>query len=175
MNLFYQILTNFSFRAIILCKLFYMRGESMITRITHSTEETEAFASLLAKHLKGGTVVAFYGGLGMGKTAFTRGLARGMGINCHVSSPTFAIVNDYGGNPPLVHFDMYKVESWDDLYSSGFFDYLDMGAILAVEWSENIENALPEETVRVTIKKGEDENSRIITVEGVECDEDFSY
>ena len=75
MNLFYQILTNFSFRAIILCKLFYMRGESMITRITHSTEETEAFASLLAKHLKGGTVVAFYGGLGMGKTAFTRGLA----------------------------------------------------------------------------------------------------
>ncbi len=147
----------------------------MITRITRSTEETEAFASHIAKHLKGGTVVAFSGGLGMGKTAFTRGLARGLGIDCHVSSPTFAIVNDYGGNPPLVHFDMYKVESWDDLYSSGFFDYLDMGAILAVEWSENIENALPEDTVRVTIEKYEDENSRIITVEGVECDEDFSH
>lgn len=147
----------------------------MITRITRSTEETERFASEIAKHLKGGTVVAFYGGLGMGKTAFTRGLARGMGIDCHVSSPTFAIVNDYGGNPPLVHFDMYKVESWDDLYSSGFFDYLDMGAILAVEWSENIENALPDSTVRVTIEKCEDENSRIITVEGVECDEDFSH
>lgn len=147
----------------------------MITRITRSTEETEEFASRIAKHLKGGTVVAFSGGLGMGKTAFTRGLAKGMGIDCHVSSPTFAIVNDYGGNPPLVHFDMYKVESWDDLYSSGFFDYLDMGAILAVEWSENIENALPEETVRVTIEKYENENSRIITVEGVECDEDFSY
>ncbi len=147
----------------------------MITRITRSTEETEEFASRLAKQLKGGTVVAFFGGLGMGKTAFTRGLARGMGINCHVSSPTFAIVNDYGGNPPLVHFDMYKVESWDDLYSSGFFDYLDMGAILAVEWSENIENALPEDTVRVTIKKYDDANSRIIKVEGVECDEDFSY
>ncbi len=147
----------------------------MITRITRSTEETEEFASRLAKQLKGGTVVAFFGGLGMGKTAFTRGLARGMGINCHVSSPTFAIVNDYGGNPPLVHFDMYKVESWDDLYSSGFFDYLDMGAILAVEWSENIENALPEDTVRVTIEKYDDENSRIIKVEGVECDEDFSY
>ncbi len=146
----------------------------MITRITHSTEETEEFASRIAKHLKGGTVVAFFGGLGMGKTAFTRGLARGMGIGCHVSSPTFAIVNDYGGSPPLVHFDMYKVESWDDLYSSGFFDYLDMGAVLAVEWSENIENALPEETVRVTIEKYGDENSRIITVEGVECDEDFS-
>ena len=147
----------------------------MITRITHSTEETEAFASEIAKHLKSGTVVAFFGGLGMGKTAFTRGLAKGFGINCHVSSPTFAIVNDYGGNPPLVHFDMYKVESWDDLYSSGFFDYLDMGAILAVEWSENIENALPESTVRVPIEKYEDENSRIIKVEGVECDEDFSH
>ncbi len=146
----------------------------MITRITHSTEETENFASEIAKHLKGGTVVAFFGGLGMGKTAFTRGLAKGLGISCHVSSPTFAIVNDYGGNPPLVHFDMYKVESWDDLYSSGFFDYLDMGAVLAVEWSENIENALPDSTVRVTIEKYEDENSRIITVEGVECDEDFS-
>ncbi len=146
----------------------------MITRITRSTEETENFASEIAKHLKGGNVVAFFGGLGMGKTAFTRGLAKGLGINCNVSSPTFAIVNDYGGNPPLVHFDMYKVESWDDLYSSGFFDYLDMGAILAVEWSENIENALPEATVRVTIEKYEEENSRIITVEGVESDEDFS-
>ncbi len=145
----------------------------MITRITHSTEETEAFAAEIAKHLKGGTVVAFFGGLGMGKTAFTRGLAKGLGIDCHVSSPTFAIVNDYGGNPPLVHFDMYKVESWDDLYSSGFFDYLDMGAILAVEWSENIENALPDSTVRVTIEKYED--GRIITVEGVECDENFSH
>ena len=140
----------------------------MITRITHSTQETEDFAAEIAKKLKGGTVVAFFGGLGMGKTAFTRGLAKGMDIDCHVSSPTFAIVNDYGGNPPLVHFDMYKVESWDDLYSSGFFDYLDMGAVLSVEWSENIENALPDETVRVTIEKGEDENSRIITVEGVE-------
>ncbi len=147
----------------------------MITRITHSTTETENFASEIAKHLKSGTVVAFFGGLGMGKTAFTRGLAKGLGISCHVSSPTFAIVNDYGGNPPLVHFDMYKVESWDDLYSSGFFDYLDMGAILAVEWSENIENALPDTTVRVTIEKYEDENSRIIKVEGVECDEDFGH
>ncbi|MBQ3136822.1 MAG: tRNA (adenosine(37)-N6)-threonylcarbamoyltransferase complex ATPase subunit type 1 TsaE [Clostridia bacterium] len=147
----------------------------MITRITHSTQETECFASEIAKQLKGGTVVAFFGGLGMGKTAFTRGLAKGLGIDCHVSSPTFAIVNDYGGNPPLVHFDMYKVESWDDLYSSGFFDYLDMGAILAVEWSENIENALPDSTVRVTIEKYGDENSRIITVEGVESDENFSH
>lgn len=146
----------------------------MITYISNSTHQTECFASKIAKYLKGGSVVAFFGGLGMGKTAFTRGVAKGMGIDCNVSSPTFAIVNDYGGNPPLVHFDMYKVNSWEDLYSSGFFDYLDMGAVLAVEWSENIENALPEDTVRVTIEKGEGENSRIITIEGIDTDEDFS-
>ena len=109
----------------------------------------------------------------MGKTAFTRGLAKGMGITADVSSPTFAIVNDYGGNPPLVHFDMYKVDSWDDLYSSGFFDYLDMGAVLATEWSENIENALPENTIRVTIQQGESPEDRIITIEGID-DENFS-
>lgn len=146
----------------------------MITCISKSTQQTQGIASKLSKYLKGGNVVAFFGGLGMGKTAFTRGLAEGMGIDCNVSSPTFAIVNDYGGNPPLVHFDMYKVESWEDLYSSGFFDYLDMGAVLAVEWSENIENALPEDTVRVTIEKGDGENCRIITIEGIDTDEDFS-
>ncbi len=135
--------------------------------ISSSAAETENFAASLAKEIKGATVIAFFGGLGVGKTAFTRGLAKGMGIDADVSSPTFAIVNDYGGKPPLVHFDMYKVESWDDLYSSGFFDYLDMGAVLAVEWSENIENALPENTVRVTIEKGQGENERIITVEGI--------
>lgn len=145
----------------------------MITYVSESTAETEEFASKIAKYLKRGSVVAFFGGLGVGKTAFTRGLAKGMGIGCSVSSPTFAIVNDYGGNPPLVHFDMYKVSSWEDLYSSGFFDYIDMGAVLAVEWSENIENALPEDTVRVTIEKG-GENSRIITIEGIDTDEDFS-
>lgn len=132
-----------------------------------STEDTENFAAELAKKISGGTVIAFFGGLGMGKTAFTRGLARGMGITADVSSPTFAIVNDYGGKPPLVHFDMYKVSTWEDLYSSGFFDYCDMGAVLAVEWSENIENALPENTVRVYIEKGGTEDERIITVEGM--------
>ncbi|MBQ8503395.1 MAG: tRNA (adenosine(37)-N6)-threonylcarbamoyltransferase complex ATPase subunit type 1 TsaE [Clostridia bacterium] len=132
-----------------------------------STEETENFAAELVQKIGGGTVIAFFGGLGMGKTAFTRGLARGMGITDDVSSPTFAIVNDYGGKPPLVHFDMYKVSTWEDLYSSGFFDYCDMGAVLAVEWSENIENALPENTVRVYIEKGNSENERIITVEGM--------
>lgn len=134
---------------------------------SNSAEETEKIAARLAEKISGGTVIAFFGGLGVGKTAFTRGLAEGMGIKADVSSPTFAIVNDYGGSPPLVHFDMYKVESWDDLYSSGFFDYLDMGAVLAVEWSENIENALPDSTVRVYIEKGEGENERIIRIEGM--------
>ncbi len=138
-----------------------------------SLEATLAFAEKIGKTVKPATVIAYFGGLGMGKTAFTRGLAKGMGITADVSSPTFAIVNDYGGKPPLVHFDMYKVESWDDLYSSGFFDYMDMGAVLAVEWSENIENALPEGTVRVTIKQGEKENQRLITVEGLDEDENF--
>ena len=140
----------------------------MIRYTSSGVNDTEAFAEALAKKLSSGTVVAFFGGLGAGKTSFTRGLARGMGITSDVSSPTFAIVNDYGGTPPLVHFDMYKVETWDDLYSSGFFDYLDMGAVLAVEWSENIEAALPEGTVRVSIEKSENENERIITVEGLD-------
>lgn len=145
----------------------------MISFVSQCTADTEAFAEKIAKKLTGGTVIAFFGGLGAGKTSFTRGIARGMGIKADVSSPTFAIVNDYGGKPPLVHFDMYKVESWDDLYSSGFFDYLDMGAVLAVEWSENIENALPDNTVRVTINQGENPNQRIITIEGAE-NENFS-
>ena len=123
----------------------------MLRFISDSVSDTEAIAEKLGNKLQSGNVVAYFGGLGMGKTAFTRGLAKVMGITADVASPTFAIVNDYGGTPPLVHFDMYKVESWDDLYSSGFFDYLDMGAVLAVEWSENIENALPDDTIRITI------------------------
>lgn len=146
----------------------------MLKIVSNSTQQTQSIGEKIGRNIKKGTVIAFFGGLGMGKTAFTRGLAKGMGIKADVMSPTFAIVNDYGGEPPLVHFDMYKVESWDDLYSSGFFDYLDMGAVLAVEWSENIENALPESTIRVNIAPGENENQRIITVEGLDINEDFS-
>lgn len=146
----------------------------MLEFVSNSVAQTEDIACRLGEKVKAGTVIAFFGGLGMGKTAFTRGLARGMGITADVSSPTFAIVNDYGGEPPLVHFDMYKVETWEDLYSGGFFDYLDMGAVLAVEWSENIENALPDNTVRVTILPGENENQRIITIEGSDINENFS-
>ena len=136
--------------------------------VTNSEKETTELGRKLAGKLTGGTVVAFFGGLGMGKTAFTRGMAQVLCVKEDVSSPTFAIVNDYGGNPPLYHCDMYRVESWDDLYSSGFFDYYENGGILAVEWSENIENALPENTVRVTFERGENDNQRVITIEGGE-------
>ena len=147
--------------------------KALLRFISKGVNDTESIAEKLGKNVQSGDVIAYFGGLGMGKTAFTRGLAKGMGITADVSSPTFAIVNDYGGNPPLVHFDMYKVESWDDLYSSGFFDYLDMGAVLAVEWSENIENALPDDTIRVTIEQGEEAEERFITIEGID-DENFS-
>ncbi len=136
--------------------------------VTKNVGETVALGERLGKAVKSSTVIAFFGDLGAGKTAFTSGIAKGMGINSYVSSPTFAIVNDYGGNPPLVHFDMYKVETWDDLNSSGFFDYMDMGAVLAVEWSENIENTLPDNAVKITINHGETENERIITIEGMD-------
>ncbi len=133
---------------------------------THSAYETEQVGARVAAALSSGTVVAMFGGLGMGKTAFVRGMAQGRGITAEVSSPTFALVQDYGGVPPLVHFDMYRIETWDDLYATGFFDYIDQGAILAVEWSEQIENALPEDAVRITFERLSDTDRRI-TVEGV--------
>ena len=140
----------------------------MLTIKTNSVSDTEKFAEKLARQIEGGTVVALFGGLGMGKTAFTRGFVRGRNIDAEVSSPTFALVHEYPGDPSVYHFDMYRVESWGDLYSSGFFDYIDMGGILVTEWSENIENALPEtDTVRVEISRGENENERIFKVKGV--------
>ena len=145
----------------------------MVSYTTTSPEETEALAEKLAGELRPGTVVAYFGGMGMGKTAFTRGLAKGMGVKEEVSSPTFALVNDYGGNPPLVHFDMYRISTWDDLYSTGFFDYIDMGAVLAVEWSENIENALPEDAIRIVISRGEEEDVRHIEITGENINENF--
>lgn len=136
---------------------------------TNNYNETVKIGEMLGRTLKSGNVVAFYGGLGAGKTAFTTGLARGIGLVCEVSSPTFAIVNVYGKNSELCHFDMYRVDSWEDLYSTGFFEYIDMGSILAVEWSENIENALPNDTIRVTITKSdENEDKRFIKIEGGE-------
>ena len=129
--------------------------------VTRSPQETEQFGEQLAREVRPGTVIALFGGMGMGKTALVRGLARGMGLSAEVSSPTFAIVHDYGGRPPLIHFDMYRVTGWDDLYSTGFYDYLDAGAVLVVEWSENIEGALPPDAVRLHIS-APDEHTRVI-------------
>lgn len=134
--------------------------------ISNSPEETEEFASRFAKTLQCGTVIAFEGGMGMGKTHFTRGLAEGLGFKGDVSSPTFAIVNEYrGGRLPLFHFDMYRIESWEDLDSCGFFDYMNENGIIACEWSENISAALPDDTVYVIIEST-GENSRKITIKG---------
>ena len=126
-----------------------------------SVAMTEEYGRRLATELKSGTVVAMFGGMGMGKTALVRGIAAGMGLNAEVSSPTFALVHDYGGRPPLVHFDMYRVTGWEDLYSTGFFDYLDAGAVLVVEWSENIVSALPENAIRLQFTRV-DETTRLI-------------
>lgn len=135
---------------------------------SNSEEETAQIAYDICKKIKGGTVVAFFGGMGMGKTAFVRGALKAYGNDSFVSSPTFALVHDYGGTPHIYHFDMYRVESFDDLYSTGFFDYLTDDSVLFIEWSENIENALPDNTVRIEISRGSEPESRIITVDGGE-------
>ncbi len=133
--------------------------------ISNSPADTKKIAAELSNSLNGGEVIAFYGDLGMGKTCFVNGLADGLGFVGEVSSPTFAIINEYiGGRLPLYHFDMYRVSGWDDLYTTGYFEYLESGGILAVEWSENIEAALPDSTIRVTIKRL-DETSREIKIE----------
>ena len=132
--------------------------------LSNSPETTEEIAENIGKELLGGEVVAFRGGLGMGKTCFTRGLARGLGYTGEVTSPTFALINEYvGGRVNLYHFDMYRITSWEELYSSGFFEYIDEGGIVAAEWSENIDGALPENTIYVEIKRIS-ENEREITV-----------
>ena len=139
----------------------------MITLISKNTSETENIGAKIAEKLKGTEVIALFGGLGMGKTAFTRGLASALSAGDNVSSPTYALVNEYSGRFNIYHFDMYRVSSWDDLYSTGFFDYIDNG-ILVIEWSENIEEALPENCIRISITKGDNENERIFEIEGID-------
>ena len=137
--------------------------------ITHSPEETELLGQRLGETLSGGEIIAYQGGLGAGKTAFTRGLARGLGISMRVTSPTYTIVNEYtSGRMPLFHFDMYRLHSADDLFDIGWEDYLERGGVCAVEWSENVEEAL-ESPIRVTIRHSEQgPDCREITIEGVE-------
>ena len=136
--------------------------------LSHSPEETEDIGARLAQRLGPGAVVAFTGDLGAGKTAFTRGLARGLGIPDRVTSPTFTIVNEYeGGRLPLFHFDMYRLGSADELFDIGWEDYLRRGGVCAVEWSENIADALEEDAVRVDIRRGASDQERVITIAGV--------
>ena len=136
----------------------------------NSVVETIELGIKLGGSIKKGSVVAYFGPMGMGKTAFTHGLAEGLGIEQkQVSSPTFALVHEYKGiKSKLYHFDMYRISSWDDLYSTGYFDYLDAGETLAVEWSENIEGALPDDCIKVVFTQGKNENERIIEIIGVD-------
>ena len=136
-----------------------------MTYITNSPAETEAIGAALGNIIQPGTVIAYRGDLGAGKTAFTRGLAKGLGCSEIVTSPTYTIVNEYlGGRIPLFHFDMYRLRSSDDLFDIGWEDYLDRGGVCAVEWSENVEDAM-EDALVITIEKlGED--TRRITLEG---------
>ena len=135
--------------------------------ISHNESETEELGARLAQKLPGGAVVAMYGDLGAGKTAFVRGMARGMGLDCRVSSPTFTIVNEYLGPRELIHFDMYRLSGADELFDIGWEDYLNRGAVCAVEWSENVQDAFFGDEVRVTIERLSD-TERKITIEGAE-------
>ena len=137
--------------------------------ISHNETETEKIAESLAARLQAGTVIAYLGDLGAGKTAFTRGLARGLGYKGRVTSPTFTIINEYEGKLPLFHFDMYRLGGEDELFDIGWEDYLIRGGVCAVEWSERIPGALPPDTITVTISRcPENEDWRRITIEGTE-------
>ena len=133
--------------------------------ITHSERETEAAGAAFAAGIPDGTVVAMYGELGAGKTAFVRGMAQGMGLDCRVNSPTFTIVNEYLGARTLLHFDMYRLGSADELWDIGWDDYLSRGAVCAVEWSENVADAFTGDEITVRFEKLSDADRRI-TIEG---------
>lgn len=137
--------------------------------ITHSPEETIALAEKIGRCLRAGDCIAYYGDLGAGKTTFTRGIAKGMGLPDEVSSPTFAIVNEYHGKGSLslYHFDMYRIIGSDELETTGFYDYPMEESVFAVEWSENIEDAFPDNAIRIEIERIDDD-SRKITIEGDE-------
>lgn len=143
---------------------------------TNAPEQTERVGSILAQQLRGGEVIAFLGGLGAGKTAFTRGLAAGLGITDRVTSPTYTIVNEYlSGRLPLFHFDMYRLSDEEELFDIGWEDYLARGGVCAVEWSENVPDALKDAIfVRIERVSGQ-ENGRKITIDGGNQLADFSF
>ena len=143
-----------------------------MTVISNSAAQTEAVGAKLAACLQPGDVVAFTGGLGMGKTALTRGLARALGVEDPVTSPTYTIVNEYEGRMPLFHFDLYRLHDIDELEDIGWGDYLQRGGVCCLEWSENVPE-VREGAVTVTIERGEHDDQRIITIEGVHDHADF--
>lgn len=133
-----------------------------------SEKETESFGEKLAKKLTGNEILALYGGLGAGKTCFARGIAKGLSVNENtVHSPTFALLNEYSGKFKVYHFDMYRINSLDSLYSVGFFDFLDTGIIIT-EWSENIDKFLPNGAIKVHLSYGQNENERVLSIEGMD-------
>ena len=144
--------------------------------ISHNEAETEALGFRLAEKLKPGDLVALQGGLGVGKTAFTRGIARGLGITARVTSPTFTIVNEYAGTPPLFHFDLYRLTGPDELEPIGFYEYLDRGGVSVIEWSEVLGDELPTDAVIVALETIDHStagsyvagSTRKITIEGID-------
>lgn len=141
---------------------------------TASAKETEELGMRLGRQLRPGAVIAYYGDLGAGKTAFTRGLARGLGIKDPITSPTYTIVNEYPGKIPLFHFDMYRLTSSEDLFDIGWEDYLTRGGVIAVEWSERVEDAL-EDALKIDIRRDpKRDNGRRIIIEGGEKYADLS-
>lgn len=146
----------------------YLKGSEdlLYTTVTKSPEDTIKLGEKIGRLLKSGDVIAYSGGLGAGKTTITRGISIGMGLKDEVISPTFSLVNEYiGEKTRLYHFDMYRISSPDDLETTGFYDYLEDGGVLAIEWSENIESELPDNTIRINIERIDD-NSRQITIDG---------
>ena len=136
---------------------------------TNGVQETEQLGKRLGETIAPGTVIAYTGDLGAGKTAFTRGLALGLGIQTQVTSPTFTIVNEYeGGRLPLFHFDMYRLGCSDELFDIGWEDYLARGGVCAVEWSENVDDALDADCVRVEIRRGATDEQRLIHITGID-------
>ena len=141
----------------------------MIRFISNSENDTKNLAEKIAEKLNPNDFIALFGGMGMGKTTFTRHLAKALGFDGEASSPTFAIINEYNvGRLPVYHFDMYRIETFDDLYSTNFFEYCEMGGVVICEWSENIENVLPDNYIKISISQGENENQRIFEIEGLE-------
>ena len=142
--------------------------------ITRNEQETEALGERLGRAILPGTVIAYYGDLGAGKTAFTRGIARGLGVTDRVTSPTYTIVNEYEGRLPVFHFDMYRLDSSEDLFDIGWEDYLARGGVCCVEWSERVEDVL-EDALVISIHKDDLEpDTRHITIEGGKGYEDLS-